>query len=406
MKKTLAFGCLGLAALGLLAAAALLFLALTAEPLPTSAEALATIPEAEREALGRVCGLAGVEPASLRNIAGYDTSIFDHELNRRSFVVRDGRLVALCLRETPFSGLPNFGGLGALEALDLRGDGLTQWPDLSALAALRQADLSGQALPDPDPAKLPPNLERLRLAATKVADTAPLATLSRLRELDLSGTAVSSIEPILGLKLDSANLARTSIASLPDKVPSEGAWELDLDGAPVLNPPGYVREWPFEGWITTTKNDADKVAGSVGEEKVEVSGTAAPTEKPRAVNFPTCTDPKAPPVLLEVTCTGGKARIWLREPPGFFASPWMKRGKVKGFGPMRRSGYLSASLAPGETATLRGSLFLSTHDRLYEMPPGQRREALKPPDWCDYSFYLEPLDGATVTGLSFRATGP
>lgn len=47
-----------------------------------------------------------------------DGNIFDHELNQRSIVIRDGHIVALCLRKTPFSGTPDFAGFAALEALD------------------------------------------------------------------------------------------------------------------------------------------------------------------------------------------------------------------------------------------------------------------------------------------------
>lgn len=407
MKKVLAIGCLSLLGLGLLVAGLLFFLALRAEPLPTTIEALATVPDSERKALESICGLAGIEAASIRNIASYEGGIFDHDLNRQSLVVRNGHIIALCLRKTPFTGSPDFTALVALEALDLRGGNLAEWPDLSPLAALRQADLSEQAqLGDPGPGKLPPNLERLNLADTKIADTPPLASLTKLKSLDLSSTPVTTFAPLLGLALDQLSLASCKIESLPDTVPTAGAWELDLEGTPVVNPPGYSREWPFEGWITSTTNKADQTTGVVGRDKVEVTGNAAPTDQPRAVKLPRCNDPKAPPVRLEIKCTAGNARIWLEEPPDFFPSPWMKQGKVKGFGLMRKRGYLSATLKPGETVTLRGSLFLTTHDRLYEMAPENRSEARKPPDWCDYSFYLEPLDGNTVSGLEFKVTGP
>ena len=406
MKKGLLYGCLSLAGLALLVVAVLLYFALNAEPLPTTAEALATLPDTERSALTQICQLAKVEPTSLRHIASYEGDIFNHELNHRSLVVRDGHLVALCLRSATFSAVPQFSGLSALEALDLRSSGLTQWPDISGLAALKQIDLSRQPLPTPEAKHLPPSATRFNLSQTQVADTAPLATLTHLHTLDLSSTPVTTFAPLIVLKLESLRLTRSQVSTLPDQLPSAGNWEVDLDETPVLNPPGYSKTWPFDGWITTTTNDGDNVSGTISEAKVDITGTAAPTAKPRAVKLPRCTDPKVKPITLQATCTEGKARLWLEEPFGYFSSPWFTQSKVKGFGTFRKRGYLSTTLSPGQSASLQGSLFLTTHDRLYEMPPGQRNESLKPPDWCDYSFYLQPLEGSTVTGLRFQVTGP
>lgn len=117
--------------------------------------------------------------------------------------------------------------------------------------------------------------------------------------------------------------------------------------------------------------------------------------------MPRSTDPGAGPVVLEVTCTSGKARVWLEEPPGYFPSPWMQQGKVEGFGLLRGRGYVSQELSAERPVTLRGSLRLTTESRIYEMPANRRNESGRPPDWCNYSFYLEPIGGA-VGGVSFK----
>lgn len=404
MKKFLKIGCLSVIGLGVLLVAGLLFLAWNAKPLPGTAEALATVPESERAALQQITKLAGIESTSLRHIGGYGGTLFDDARNRNSLVIREGHIVALCMRGAAFASLPDPGGLTALEALDWSESSLTQWPDLSKLSELRQLNLSTQPLPDAAVGQLPLKLEFLRLAGTKITDTTPFSHLDALTELDLSGTAVTSFEPLLGLRLKLLNLANSKVNALPATVPKEGEWTVDLDGTPLLNPPGYAAEWPFDGWITATASGDDAVSGTLNKAQVDVRGTAAPTAKARAIALPRVTDPGVPPVTITLTCAAGRARVWMEEPPDLFPSPWMKQRKVKGFGVFRSGGYVFAEVSPDKPAKLHGRLHLTTQSRIYEMPSGQRSEAAKPPDWCDYSFYLEPLDGSTVTGAAFAIT--
>ncbi|MEQ1842818.1 MAG: leucine-rich repeat domain-containing protein, partial [Verrucomicrobiales bacterium] len=262
-------------------------------------------------------------------------------------------------------------------------------------------NLSAQPLPNAEEGKLPLKLELIRLAGTRITDTSSFAHLNALTELDLSGTAVTSFEPLLGLRLKLLNLANSKVNTLPATVPKEGEWTVDLDGTPLLNPPGYAAEWPFDGWITSTAGSDDVVSGTLSKALVDVQGTAAPASKARAIALPRVTDQGVPPVTITLTCTAGRARVWMEEYPDLFPSPWMKQRKVKGFGVFRRGGYVFAEVAPDKPAKLQGKLHLTTQSRIYDMPAGQRNEAAKPPDWCDYSFYLEPLDGSTVTGVKF-----
>lgn len=402
MKNVFKIGCLCLLGLGGLLIVALLFLAWRAEPLLSTTEALATVPEAERAALQQITTLAKMEPAALRNINGYDGAIFDDARNQSSIVIKNGHIVGLCMRKASFIALPDPGELTALEALDWRECSLTQWPDFSKLRALKQLKLSGQPLPDPEPGRLPAQITLLHLAGTAISGTAPFAGLPALLELDLSGTAVTTFEPLIGLRLKRLNLAKSRVDTLPATVPTTGEWDVDLDGTPLLNPSGYSAAWPFGKWVNATVNKEDVATGTLSKTEVNVTGSAAPTDKPRAIALPRGIDPGVPNVILEVTCTSGRAKIWLEEPSDFFPSPWMKQRKVRGFGVFRSCGYVSRELAPDQPAKLRGKLRLTTRSRIYEMPSGQRNESMRPPDWCDYSFYLEPLDGSTVTGVQFK----
>jgi len=402
MRKVFIPGCLGLLALGAMIVAGLLFLAWRATPLPTTAEALATLPDYERVALKKVCSLAGIEDEALRNIGTFEGDIFSRDVNRHSVVIHEGHVIGLCLRNVDFNETPDCSALTRLEVLNLSSNRLTRWPHLETLSVLKRLDLSHQPLANPSADALPPNLTALKLANTRITDTEPLASLRRLEELDLSGTPVTDFTPLLGQGLDSLNLANTKIAELPEAVPAKGKWKLNLDGTPLLNPPGYAATWPFDGLIVSTTTHQDSTQGVISKEKVDVVGTADPSNKTRMIYMPRCVDPEVPIVQIEVTCSGGRARVWLEEPEHYFASRWIEQGKVEGFGMFRGRGYVSEELSPPHPVKLRGRLRLTTVDRIYEMPPGARNESSKPPDWCDYSFYLEPKDGSTVSGLRFK----
>jgi hypothetical protein len=404
MKAILKYGCLITAGLGVVLVAVLIFLAAMSKPLPSTEEAIATLPESERAALARLCELAGIAPKDLRNINGHDDRLFEFPQNKHAVYIRGGHVVGLFLRDTPLSGVPDLSALSGLEVVRLPGCGLDAWPRLSGITTLRQVDLSNQPLGNAAPSDLPAGLQRLHIAGTQTTDLSPLAAAASLEELDASGTPVTSFDSLTRLKLDLLNLANTRVNVLPPAVPKSGEWKVNLDGTPVLYRPGYSASWPFDGWITTTPDGTNPPGGQIGSDRVEVSGTNAPVKKPRLVTMPRCTDPRVPPVWLEVSCQSGKVRVWMEEPPDYFTSPWMQEHKIDGFGAWRQRGFVSAVAEPGKPGKVYGRMRLDLRDRIYEMAPEHRSESRKPPDWCEYSFMVEPLDGSTVTGLAYRVT--
>lgn len=405
MKRALKLGCLGLLGLGILVTAILLILAWTAKPLPTTAEALASLPAVERSALEGVCHAAGIEASSLRHIGGWFGEIFEDQRNATSFVVREGRLVALCLRGVSFSTTPDFRDCTALQALSLKSSTLPAWPDFSKLIALTELTLTGTSLGDPVSAQLPPHVQTLALAHTRITRLDAFASLHDLRTLDASSTQVTTFEPLPGLALDALNLADTKVATLPATVPANGAWEVNLDGTPAVSPPGYALSLP-DAPVTSKTADGDKVSGNVTRESVTAQGHLATVTQRRRIELPRCIVPNPPMVTLEVTVASGEARVWLREPAGLFASPWFERRKVKGFGVLRQPGWVTQVATATVPAKLRGRLDLRTTDRYYEAPADIRKQSgyIDPPDWCDHSFLIEPVDGAAVSGVDFRVT--
>jgi hypothetical protein len=404
MKAVLKYGCLVTAGLGLMMVAALIFLALKSSPMPSTEEAIATLPESEKAAIAELCASAGIAPKDLRNVNGHDDRLFEFPLNKHAIYVREGHVRGLFLRDVPLSGVPDLSALSGLEVLRMPGCGLSTWPDLSGLKALQHADFSRQPLPSPPSGIFPPRIERIQIAGTNVTDLSSLSKIRSLKDLNASGAPVKSFDALLGLKLDSLDLSNTQVSVLPPTVPKEGEWQVNLDGTSVVDRPGYSPKWPFDGWITDSADGSESSTGEISRDRVEVSGTRAPLAKARTVQMPRCTDPKVPPVTLEVSCMKGKVRVWLMEPPDYFASPWMQQHKVKGFGVWRQSGYVSAIAEPGKPGKVYGRMRLDTRDRIYEMSPRSRNEAHKPPDWCEYSFMIEPLDGGPAEGISYRVS--
>jgi hypothetical protein len=392
MKKGCLLALASMVALSVFVALGLLFLASRSQPLPGIAETLASLPEAERAALRAACGLAGIDPHALRVIGGGSEYLFTDERNRASLYVREGRVRALCLRGARFSAVPDFKALSALEALWLQDGELPGWPDLGSLSALAELRLDGQPLGDPV-SGLPAGLEVLGLSRTRVTALAPLAALSKLRSLDLADTAVTDFSPLLPLQLETLDVARTKVAAVPAQVPRSGAWQVDLTGAPVLSPPGFSWEgpggWSFTG---TALGRETRSGGPVRASGFEINGTGSEVPALRPVALPT--DHRGSrsvgPVVVEASIETGRARIWMDEPPGLFASAWFTQGHVKGFGFVRRSGHVFADLDPGQTVKLRGSLMLTG-----------------PIEHDDFHFLVQPLDGTRPTGLRYRVTpGP
>lgn len=384
----------------------LLLIASRSEPLPSTATALTTVNSFERVALEQVCAAAAIDPTSLRLLASSEAGLFDHEVNRRAVTIRDGHITGLSIQGLVFAITPDFSHLSSLESLDLRNSGLSDWPKLTGLASLRHINLSGNPLSEPAESMLPEGLRTLILADTNVYDLQTLSSLLQLTHLDLSGTKVRGFDPLLPLALESLNLSRTPLAALPANLPVAGEWALNLDNTVVTKPLGYSEKWPFDGWVDASPRNADTSRGDVGRSRVKVEGSLAPLNKPLSIALPRTSDGNAPPVTLRVSVLDGRARIWLLEPPTLFASPWFKAGKVQGFGSLRRRGYVFAEVSPGKTVSLQGTMESTSTDRFYERAPENRRQNLPRSIWVHYSFFVEPLDGQSVTGLAYRVEGP
>jgi hypothetical protein len=127
-----------------------------------------------------------------------------------------------------------------------------------------------------------------------------------------------------------------------------------------------------------------------------------PVEKAIAIPLPRTTDANLADAEMEISIDTGKARIWLEEPAHLFGSPWFTEGKVEGFGLLRKRGYVFAQVQPGASVKLQGRLRLTTESRYYDRAPEHRNDTNRLPDWIHYLFFVEPLDGAAVTGLRYR----
>ena len=52
-------------------------------------------------------------------------------------------------------------------------------------------------------------------------------------------------------------------SKLPQTLPTRGAWKLDLDGTRLVQPSGYVEQWPFNGMVQTSRVQGDRAHGRV-----------------------------------------------------------------------------------------------------------------------------------------------
>lgn len=380
----------------------ILVLAFLGSPVPSLAEVIDSVPPKQREAIQQICDSGGLKLTDLRNIGDHNRELFNNQLNRTSIVLKNHNVVGLCLRGVSFEKQPDFDELKFLEVLDLEGSTISQWPNLAELREIKRLNISGTELGNPIPKQLPPNVEVLLARGTKIDSVRELGNISTLREVDLSGTTVSEFDALLAIPLDQLRLANTRVAILPDTIPKHGEWNLDLDGTPLLNPPGYSSQWPFPGWVASTSRNSDSIQGTVNEKMIDVRGTISNCDTVREFELPQCTAPNVPTAKIVITCSAGKGRVWLEEPTGFFASPWFEKGKVKGFGMFRSNGYVSKEFDAEHPATLVGRLRLRTQSRIYDMPAGQRSEAAKPADWCYHGFFIEPYAGHSLSGIEVR----
>lgn len=386
--------------LGLLVIVGLIGLAARAPEPVSLAQALTTLSAAERDALATATRAAGTTPEALRLVYDARGPLFDNAVNAHAVVIEGGHVIGLSLQSNDWNAVPDFSTLTSLRSLHLAGSGLPGWPRFDGLHELQFLDLSGQPLGASTPT-LPLSLQTLRLARSAVGDLAPLAGLSGLRSLDLSATRVKSIEAIVGLALDSLRLVDTPIEQLPQTLPTRGAWKLDLDGTRLVQPSGYVEQWPFNGMVQTSRVQGDRAHGRVARAGMDVQGVIAEQSETRGHDLPETMDSDVGTVVVRLSLEQGHVRVWLEEPPELFSSPWFREGKVKGFGAMRRRGYVFADLKAGQTFELRGGLRHGTRDTYYDHARENRKQARLADNPSVYSFFVEPLDGP-IRGLRYQ----
>ncbi len=366
----------------------LFVLALRNDPVPGADALLPTLVPQERAALDALCRQAGIDPQQLHMIGGWYAGIFDHAANRRAAWIDQGRVRALRISGWPLAEPPDLRAFGALERLWLDAGRLERWPDLTAQAALVEIQLRDQPALAAIPAALPPRLEILGLAGTRTADLGPLAQATALRQLDLARTQVADFSPLVDLGLDRVDLSGSQVAAMPQRLPSQGAWSVNLDDTPVLNPAGFDWKGPGGYSFVGVAMGEETRQGSIGSGRVDVRGTGARIDKVVPVSLPTVNDQGG---VYDVTIEGriqrGRLRIWLQRPLGFFTarSPWFGEVDIDGFGFAPRMGYVHVDLEPGRSAQLTGQLWL----------PG-------PVEHHDLQFIVQPLGSAPAEGFEFH----
>ena len=392
MQKGCLIGFLVLAGIIVLACGGLYLLAARAKPLAPIGEQLASLAEGERAALESICAAAGLTLESLRPIGGWQGDIFRHELNKSAVAIEGGHVRGLGLTGVTFKTTPvELAKLPELTVLFLENGSIPDWPDLSGLHNLDELVLNGQPLSSPPPGKLPQNLRRFSMARARITDLAGLAGATGLREVDLSDNpGITSFDSLTGLQIDSLDLSRTKLASLPAALPAKGNWQINIDGTPVVNPHGLSWKGPGSYSFGGTGLGSTTQQGIVGSSRVEASGTASEVPALRPVSLPTNRggSESIGPVVVEATIDTGKARLWLvAGSEAWFSGPWFDRGNVKGFGFLRKSGWAFKDFGAGETGRVRGHLQLTG-----------------PLEHNDFQFYIEPIDGTRVTGLKYRVS--
>lgn len=372
-------------------------------PLPSIREGLATLPAEERRALESLCRAAGQEPMALRLIGGWTDSLMSSEDNRLSLGWQDGRIRGIRLAGQKLTTVPDLSGLAELEVLWLDGNQVAS-ADLSGLSGLHKISLSHNRIASLARLRLPASLRRLDLSENEITDIGPLASLGSLTELDLSANRLADLSPLaslsaltilrlsanqvtafdalLSLPFEKVDLRNNRVEAFPQALPKFPLFKANLDGNPVLNPPGYLRtrSYTIEGWT----GDALKQR-LVRSDPLEVSGTWQRLSVLRNVEIDGLKSRySVARVRLEAAVKKGRLRLYLEEPDHFWSSPWIAKGLVEGFGLMRQLAWVYADADPAHPARLLGR----------PIRGGSR-------DRETYSFQMEPLDGPAEE-ISYR----
>ncbi|MBL8300653.1 MAG: hypothetical protein JNN30_20125 [Rhodanobacteraceae bacterium] len=341
------------------------FLALLSGKRDEIEDLLKTLPERELATLEAICKAEGMEAKQLRPLGITTDALLRDSRNARVVVIRDGHVRSLSLRGTKTPELHDLSALTELETLWLEKGRLTTWPKLDKLTKLRDVQLNDQPLDSPAPNYLPTSLGRLGLAGTKV----------------------TSIDALTGFAFDEVDLSRTPIAKLPDHVPVKGAWRLTLDDTLITKPVGYELALPPGVTVSGPTLTDGKIEGMASHKRVDVTITGSALRTRATIALPTNSSahPTSGPVEIECSVASGAMRVWLQEPEGMFQGEWFTRGRIKGFGFARATGYFSTEISADRPGKALGTLIVQG----------------APPRFS-FAVVVEPIGDAPVTGIQMH----
>lgn len=384
LHNTLKTGCFilgGIAALLAIGLALLVYFSGEADP-----EYIAEPPPMEatdRQTLDEVLNASGLTFLDLRQIGM--AAPLDLEANHRAIVISEGRVRLLSLQNQSIKALPSLTAWTALETLVIPGNQLATLPDLSTCSALTSVDASRNQIATLNSTTLPPNLKSFDLSENPLGDLSSLAALTSLEKLTLRQGGVTDLSPLVDLPLASLDLRDNPIKSLPEKLPTFPRFRVDLEGCPVSDPPGYLREWNFKITESGVVGGRQTSEGMVMSGSFRAGGTWQEVVQLTSVSLitsPLVRGISLDAVELEVSVDTGTLRVYLTtagEPRG----PWFEKGFVEGSDRfLQRITKSYADAAPGKPARLRGHL-----ERIAEQP---------------VYFHIEPVGEEKVTGMSYR----
>ena len=309
------------------------------------------------------------------------------EINHpRALVVKDGHIRLLMLLDVPLTRIPaSLSAWSKLEVLTLSGCGLTELPDLAGCVDLLFLDVSRNNIAQLKAEAMPVNVEWLSFGENPLEDVAPLAVLKRCKQLDLSRAKVQDFSALLDSSLEWLDLSHNPLKKMPEKAPRSDRLRVNVEGCPVVVPPGYLAEW------TAPSNPADASGGQqmnegmVGRGVFSASGKWQQVPGMSLVSLITSSQAIGAPgemVDLEASVQEGLLRIYLNsygDPRG----TWFRRGiAVNGDRPFPSLSKVYVDVGPDKPVRLKGYL-----EEIEKRSLG---------------FYVEPLDGTKVTGFSYR----
>lgn len=187
------------------------------------AEILATLPEAEREALAALCLQAGLRPEDLRPSGPGGVA-----QRAPALAIRDGHVVALGIQHSPLADLAPLEKLPALEILWLPDNRISRLPELTD-SRLTQLVLSGNRLTSLHGFDAATNLVHLDLSRNALTSLTGFPPALGLLDLNLSANRLTSLSGLASLpRLEKLNLGDNRLSRLQGLQPQIELRQLDL----------------------------------------------------------------------------------------------------------------------------------------------------------------------------------